>query len=42
VTAWVLSSKRGRDGKAGQVGEKGLDGRPGKDLTATDFTGKKW
>jgi integrin beta 3 len=45
VTAWVLSSKRGRDGKSGPVGEKGLDGkdgRAGKDLTQMDDKGRKW
>lgn len=40
--AWQLTVKRGRDGKPGPQGEKGLDGRPGKDLTQLGPDGKKW
>lgn len=40
--AWQLTVKRGRDGKPGPQGEKGLDGRPGKDLTQMDETGRRW
>jgi integrin beta 3 len=40
--AWQLSVKRGRDGKPGPQGEKGLDGRPGKDLTQLGPDGSKW
>lgn len=40
--AWQLTVKRGRDGKPGPQGEKGLDGRPGKDLTSLGRDGTKW
>lgn len=42
ATSWVLSAKRGRDGKPGPQGEKGFDGRPGRDLTQMDDKGRKW
>jgi integrin beta 3 len=36
---WMLSTKRGRDGKQGTPGLKGADGRPGKDVAAE---GRRW
>lgn len=42
VTAWLLSSKRGRDGKPGPRGEKGEAGRDGRDLTQLGPDGSKW
>jgi Collagen triple helix repeat (20 copies) len=44
-TAWVLSVKRGADGKQGPEGQKGRDGqdgRAGRDLTQIAPSGHKW
>jgi Collagen triple helix repeat (20 copies) len=44
-TAWILSVKRGTEGKPGPPGQKGVDGkdgRPGRDLTQISPSGGKW
>ncbi len=44
-SGWVLSTKRGLDGKPGEQGKQGLpgkDGERGRDLTQMGFDGKKW
>ena len=44
-SGWILSTKRGLDGKPGEQGKQGLpgkDGERGRDLTQMGFDGKKW